>query len=305
MTYLSDLTVRLALGASQIPADIRERHARYLLSQQQADGGFAGREGPSDPYYTGFALRALAVLDRLSPEVATRSAQFLETRLLGRESVIDLISLVFSAAVLEIQNGVEVLASAPEDWPARLSDLLETYRRDDGGYAKSPEGRASSTYQTFLTTLCYELIGIDQPDREKIIDFLLAREHEEGGFLEIRVAKRPGVNPTAAAIGALKSLGGLDTEISARTIEFLIDQQSDDGGFTANTRIPLSDLLSTCTASITLTDLGALDQIDRPAAHRFAQSMQREQGGFAGFALDPAEDVEYTFYGLAALTLLQ
>jgi hypothetical protein len=32
--------------------------------------------------------------------------------------------------------------------------------------------------------------------------------------------------------------------------------------------------------------------------------MERPQGGFAGFAMDPAEDVEYTFYGLGAMALL-
>jgi geranylgeranyl transferase type-2 subunit beta len=305
VTYLADLTLRLTMGAAQLPGDLRQRHTAYLLSQQRPDGGFSGREGPSDPYYTGFALRALAVLGELTPEVAERSRSFLEQRMQGRESVIDLISLVFSAAILELHAGLEVLAEAPSDWPQRLAALLESYRREDGGYAKSNEGRAGSTYQTFLTTLCYELLEVPQPDAPAVVDFLRQREHEEGGFLEIRVAKRAGVNPTAAAIGALKTLGQLDDALAQRTIDFLVDQQSDDGGFTANTRIPLSDLLSTCTGLITLADLGAVDQIAGPPALQFVHSMQRETGGFAGFAFDPAEDVEYTFYGLAALSLLQ
>ncbi|XZE51933.1 prenyltransferase/squalene oxidase repeat-containing protein [Planctomycetaceae bacterium SH139] len=305
MSYLADLTLRLTLGAQHLPAETRARHAAYLLAQQQPDGGFAGREGPSDPYYTGFALRALIMLGELDATSAQRAADFLATRLLGHEGVVDLISLVFAAAMLEVGAGVEVLAEAPADWPQRLSELLESYRRDDGGYAKSPEGRVSSTYQTFLTTLCYELIGVEQPEPAAAIQFLLDREHENGGFLEIRVAKRAGVNPTAAAIGALKTLSALTPEIAARTTEFLLDQQADEGGYAANTRIPMADLLSTCTAIITLTDLAAGDDIDRPAAERFVRSMEREQGGFAGFAFDPAQDVEYTFYGLAALALLQ
>ena len=304
MSYLASLTLKLAQGAGRLPEPLRALHANYIRGQQQADGGFGGREGGSDPYYTGFALRALAVLGELDPQTASQAASFLDSRLLGHEGVVDLISLVFSAAILEFDAGTEVLAEAPEDWPVRLSQLLESYRRDDGGYAKSPEGKASSTYQTFLTTLCYELIGIEQPSRDAVVDFLRQREHDEGGFLEIRVAKRAGVNPTAAAIGALKTLNALTDDICERTIDFLAEQQNDDGGFTANTRIPLSDLLSTCTGLITLHDLNADMEIDKQAARQFVESMQRPTGGFSGFAFDPAEDVEYTFYGLAALSLL-
>jgi geranylgeranyl transferase type-2 subunit beta len=296
--------MRLTMGAVTLPPEIRKRHIDYLLGQQKPDGGFGGREGGSDPYYTGFALRGLMMLGALDDQVAGRCAEFLTSRFQGRESIVDLISLVFGAAVLEVGAEIDVLSSAPPNWPEQLSELLETYRRDDGGYAKSPEGRAGSTYQTFLTLLCYELIGIPLPRRDEALQFLLDREHEEGGFLEIRVGKRAGVNPTAAAIGGLKVLDHLTPEIRQRTIDFMVDQQSDEGGFTANTRIPLADLLSTCTGMITLADLNAGDQVNRPAARRFVMSMERPTGGFAGFAFDPAEDVEYTFYGVSALALL-
>ena len=36
---------------------------------QNLDGGWSGREGESDLYYTGFALRGLAVLQGLTPEL--------------------------------------------------------------------------------------------------------------------------------------------------------------------------------------------------------------------------------------------
>ena len=64
--YLQELTLRLALGASQLSPAIRERHTGWLHKQQRPDGGFAGREGESDPYYTAFALRALWILDALA-----------------------------------------------------------------------------------------------------------------------------------------------------------------------------------------------------------------------------------------------
>ena len=45
-----------------MPAGTRRRHTDYLTAAQNPDGGFPGREGGSDLYYTGFALRSLAVL---------------------------------------------------------------------------------------------------------------------------------------------------------------------------------------------------------------------------------------------------
>ncbi len=303
MPYLQDLTLRLAAGAFQLPDELRQRHASWLLRQQNADGGFGGREGDSDPYYTGFALRALMILDALEEPQAVAAADFLRSRLDQKESIIDLISLVFGAAVLQLVADIDVLADADPQWPQNLSTLLESLRRDDGGYAKSREGRAGSTYQTFLTSLCYELIDVPLPQPQRAVDFLKRHEHPEGGFLEIRVGKRAGVNPTAAAIGALKTFDALTPEIADRTVDFLAEMQSDEGGLTANTRIPLADLLSSCTGLITLTDLQAADEVSRPRLRNYALQMQRDAGGFAGFAMDPSEDVEYTFYGLATLAL--
>ncbi len=44
--------------------------------------------------------------------------------------------------------------------------------------------------------------------------------------------------------------------------------------------------------------------MDVESALRYVYSMERSEGGFAGFELDPAQDIEYTFYGLGALALL-
>ncbi|MGB1707529.1 MAG: prenyltransferase/squalene oxidase repeat-containing protein [Rubripirellula sp.] len=123
--------------------------------------------------------------------------------------------------------------------------------------------------------------------------------------MEIRAAKRPGVNPTAAAIGTLKALGKLKHDEQQNTAEFLAEMQSDEGGFTANTRIPFADLLSSFTGLLTLSDLNSTPKVNTEAINRYALSMQSPEGGFVGFTLDQTADVEYTFYGLATLALCQ
>ena len=78
-----------------------------------------------------------------------------------------------------------------------------------------------------------------------------------------------------------------------------------EGGLRANDRIPLADLLSTFTGCWTLAQLDALDRINRRQAFQYVQSLERPEGGFLGGVWDEASDVEYTFYGLGCLALLQ
>ena len=303
--YLQELTLQLAVGASQLDASLRSRHDQWLIAQQRADGGFAGREGESDPYYTAFALRALWILDALDGQIGSNAAGFLKQRLNQRESIIDLISLIFGSAIVELAVGEVVIPDDDQHWRTRVADLLASLRTEDGGFAKTPEGRAGSTYQTFLSILCYQLIEIPVPGFERIESFLNSQKQAEGGYLEIRAAKRAGVNPTAAAIGSLKALGKLNQNEQQATSFFLSEMQADEGGFTANTRIPFADLLSSFTGLLTLIDLDSASKVNIEAIHRYALSMQSAEGGFVGFALDQTADVEYSFYGLATLALCQ
>lgn len=304
-TYLEALTIRISAGLGRLPEPARETHTRYFKSAQRDDGGFGGREGDSDLYYTAFALRGLAVLGELYGPVAERAADFLRGRLTGRESIVDFLSLIYGSALLDSAAGIDIFSDLKSDWRASVTSAMEQLRRDDGGYAKGPEGRASSTYHTFLVILCLQLMNapIHEPDR--VVQFLKSQAAEDGGFREIRAGKRAGTNPTAAAIGILRILDALDEETCEDTIDFLCEMQNDEGGLRANTRIPIADLLSTFTGALTLADLDALHEIDVSAMRRFVESLQLEEGGFHAAAWDLAHDVEYTFYGLGNLALLE
>lgn len=304
MPYLPQLTLRLSAGLGRLPDEVRARHTQYLLAAQRTDGGFAGREGGSDLYYTGFALRGLAILGALEGEVAQRAAGFLQSRLGNRESIVDFFSLIYGAMLVEAAAGIDIFAQAPANWRDSVANFLNTLRRPDGGYAKGTEGAASSTYHTFLVLLCLELIERPIPEPEKIVAFLRTQAAEEGGFREIRASKRAGTNPTAAAIATLKMLDALDEETRLDTIDFLADMQTDEGGLRANTRIPIADLLSTFTGLLTLEDLGGRNEIDLAAVRKFVAELEQSSGGFHGAAWDPAHDVEYSFYGLGCLALL-
>ncbi|MFK7734800.1 MAG: prenyltransferase/squalene oxidase repeat-containing protein [Pirellulaceae bacterium] len=303
--YLARLMVRLTYGVHQLPEEQRQRHAQYVLSRQRADGGWAGREGESDLYYTSFALRILAILGLLEGDLAERSATFLRSRFTAQETIVDLLSLVYSVRLIEAACSLDAFADAENDWEARLADILAKLRRDDGGFSKSIEGQAGSTYQTFLVLLCLELINKPCPEADKAKQFLLNQMQDDGGFLEIRVGKRSGANPTAAAIGALQVLDSLDKDTALDAAEFLAELQTDEGGFQANTRIPLPDVLSTFTACVTLADIDGFELIRPQGVRKYVTGMEQSAGGFRGFEFDPADDIEYTFYGLGTLALLE
>jgi geranylgeranyl transferase type-2 subunit beta len=303
--YLNDLNTRLADGLARQPAELRARHARFLRDRQNADGGFSGREGESDLYYTGFALRGLSVLDGLTPEVCDRAAGYLRGSLGNRASVVDLFSLLYACLLVQASGGPDALADSPADWPGRVAATLETFRTPDGGYNKSPGASAGSTYHTFLVGLCYQLLGRALPRPEEAARFVRDRRREDGGFVEVAPMRRSGTNPTAAGIGILQLVHGPDlpAEDAASAVAFLARMPGMDGGLRANDRVPLSDLLSTFTACWTLARLGALDRIDLRQVGQFARAVELADGGFRGGLWDEATDVEYTFYGLGVLAL--
>jgi geranylgeranyl transferase type-2 subunit beta len=307
--YLQRLTAELSASMARLPSDIRTLHATYLRHAQNNDGGFSGREGGSDLYYTAFALRGLAVLDALTPEVIDRAAGFLRAALTGHTSVVDFYSLLYACFLVQAGGGGDVLADAPADWPERVAATLEAYRTADGGYTKMLGNISGSTYHTFLVGLCYQLLGRPLPQPEAMASFIRSRRREDGGFVELAPMKRGGTNPTAAAIGVLQMLSDADatlgptTDESAGVSAFLVDMTSDEGGLRANGRAPLADLLSTFTGAWTLYQLGSLAQLDLSEANDFVHSLAQPSGGFRGGLWDEGHDVEYTFYGLGASAL--
>ncbi|MCE9563315.1 MAG: terpene cyclase/mutase family protein [Planctomycetes bacterium] len=302
--YLTRLTNRLLDGIERLPAEVRERNATYILDKQNPDGGFSGREGGSDLYYTGFALRSLAVLQSLNPDVCGKAAGFLRTKMLGSAGVVDFFSLVVSCYLVPIGGGPDVLADAPPDWRDRVAATLETFRSPDGGYGKTPAALYGSTYTSFLVVLCLQLLDRPIPESAKLAAFVKSRRRPDGGYVEISAMKRSGTNPTAAGVGLLQILGELDDEARIGTANFLAALPSPfEGGMRANDRIPAADLLSTFTGGWTLDQLGATDRLDWSAVRTYAEQCERPIGGFRGGLWDDCTDVEYTFYGLGTLAL--
>jgi geranylgeranyl transferase type-2 subunit beta len=304
-SFLLRLTKRLASELRRLDPERAARHVNFILRFRQADGGFAGREGGSDLYYTSFAVRALALLDALDQSRCQDIATYLKSAASRREySLIDLVSWLYSVITVQLIGNLAPLAGDTEGFADEVTGSLEAFRRPDGGYARTSEGGVGSTYHTFLAALCYELLGRTLPDVAGVERFVLSRRRDDGGFVEIKQMKRSGANPTAAAAALLKRFGSIDDQTTLGIETFLTGVRGDEGGFRANNQIPFCDLLSTFTVLLTAHELGFVKRIDTGSCLRFVNQLEGAEGGFRGAAWDGGADPEYTFYGLGALALL-
>lgn len=303
--YLVRLAERLTNALAPMDADRRQRHRDFIASRQQSDGGFGGRQGDSDLYYTSFAVRGLGMLGGMTTEECASIAKFLKEFDWQTLNVVDLMNWLNTVLAVQVFGGEDLLASADADWPQRMAARLEAVRTSDGGYAKSTEGAAGSMYQSFLVTLTYELLGMKPPNPNALIQFIYDRQRDDGGFVEIGPMKNSGTNPTAAAVGLMSVIGGLDPELRTDVREFLGLVWSEEGGFQANKRITFADGLSTFTGLLTVQDLELDGLVSTQSIERFlTEWIEFPTGGFRGASWDDEADVEYTFYGLGCLALL-
>ncbi|QDT33152.1 prenyltransferase/squalene oxidase repeat-containing protein [Thalassoglobus polymorphus] len=303
--YLIRLGNRLADQLQSLDESRRERHRNFLLGFQMPDGGFRGRDGDSDLYYTSFAVRGLMMLGGMESQTAEQISKFLKEHETSQLNVIDLMNWLATALALQVSSGIDLLAEASASFPQQIIEQLESVRTEDGGYAKSTEGASGSTYHSLLVMLTYQLVGIPQQRPNALVQFIYDRQRDDGGFVEIAPMRRSGTNPTAAACAILQEFGAVDDEIRDDLRVFLKEVKSDEGGYQANSRVPFADSLSTFTGILTSQDLNLGRLVDAQKIHHWLTTqLEFPTGGFRAATWDEAADVEYTFYGLGLLALL-
>jgi geranylgeranyl transferase type-2 subunit beta len=279
-------------------------HERFLLASQQGDGGWSGREGASDLYYTGFALRLAAVLGGDRPALWEKVGPYLSRKCHSQEGLVDFCSFLLSIKLVQEHMPASV-AWLPTQWHRQALETLERFRSSDGGYARKPFAEYGSAYQSFLVYLCYDTWGAKPPHLERLLEFFRNRRRRDGGYAEVPSSGRSGANPTAAAVAVLTHQQALQAEEREETIAFLWGLRAFEGGFRANERIPFADALSTFTVLTALRDLGYRLRLEQQVEiARYVDGLAAPGGGFRAASWDVAVDVEYTFCGLGALGLM-
>lgn len=303
MPYHLDLAMRLGRGIERVPGPFRLRHIEWLLTRQRRDGGYAGRQGESNLYYTGFAMRLAQLLDVRSPDFWASLADYLRLKAPPPRDLPDILMRLMARPMLQLR-GVTLWPEPVEaERVAECRRILLGARGPDGYVRRA--GGSLSVFQTFHAALTCELLGERMSDRARVADAVRGRLRPDGGFVDMpESADESGTNPTAAAIGILKALDDLDDRTAARAADFVLAMQREDGGFAAHAAAPMSDLMTTFTAIVTLSDCDALRRARLGDAGRYVQALAAPDGGFLAVPGDAEPDVEYSYYGVGAVALL-
>lgn len=291
-SYLVTTADGLRDSLSALPAERAEAHAKSVVAFRRARGGFAGRAGDDDLYYTDFAVRALHALGRLDADIAAHADAF--ARGVEPRGIIDVANRLSIALLTD--------RVAPDE--RDLLDVVQSHRNADGGYGKTPLATAGSTYHTFLAVACHDALGVSVPQRRSVGRFLRSRLQGDGGFGETGLARRGSTNPTAAAVATGMMLGLRSGRAARRVGKFMASMRDESGGWRASALSPCADIMSTYTGLTTLSALGTADRSVVTLARAFCGACERNGGGFGAMPLDTGVDVEYTYYGLGVRGLL-
>ena len=296
MTTLDQLDALLLTGALDLGPAFRGAQLQYVRRCQLPDGGFPGRRGGADRYYTDFALRLVVLLGG-DEVVCDRAAGYLRALPEPR----DLIEVFCALNASRLLMSADIIVSCDH---SRLHEVLLRQAVGSGGFAKSHGGPVSA-YATFLASLCCEMLALGFPEPGAAAEAVLALRGEGGGFREVRGSGPEQTNATAAAVGFLNLTGALPEEVARGAARFLESMPSLAGGLRAHAAAPCADLLSTFTGLVALVGLPEADRVDLGALARFAGELAQSEGGFAATKEDLESDLEYTYYGVATLALLR
>ena len=199
ISYLAQLTERILPGLLREKPERREKLRAYFLAALDPNGGFRGRKGNGDLYYSAFAIRGLFLLGVLDDEKLLPCVDHFLEKQYRRDDLapVDILSWTFCATLVQAVQGTEL----PPEQIASLLNRWERFRRADGCFAASEKSTVSSTYTTFLTAIFYELLGESERSQTIPVGPILERRRSDGGFVELSPLQYSGTNPTAAAVG--------------------------------------------------------------------------------------------------------
>jgi len=262
--------VQVARLAPRILGASTELVRNFLMGQLRADGAGKDRDGRPDLYYTIFVLAGLSALQ--AEFERTTLANYLRAagtnpdldfvhlgalaRCWGSIGLDDLSSDELDTVIAQIEahrsedGGYDAHTNAPSGSaygcfialgayqdlqrpmpdPLRMLDCLASLRTPDGVWANAPGLKQGSTNATAAAiTIIRQLHVSVEP---AAADWLLARQHESGGFLAMPTAPLPDLLSTATTLHALAQL---ECELSPasreRCLDFVDSLWNAQGGF--------------------------------------------------------------------------
>jgi len=202
--YLTQLDELFAAGARHFTEAFAVQSVRFVLAAKTHEGGFRGRRGGADIYYTDFALRTLALL---APEAShgAHTAEYVVSKASHIRGVVECFNILNSARLL-CSCSIPITVN-----PAPIQQGLLACR--------------PGAYEILLAALCRQMLGEPTPEGDQNVRAVRAM-HRPDGF-----AERPGLpgsqtNATAAAVAFLMMYDAMDAEQGNRAAMFLAKMRS-------------------------------------------------------------------------------
>ncbi|GAA6076786.1 geranylgeranyl transferase type-2 subunit beta isoform X1, partial [Tachysurus ichikawai] len=158
------------------------------------------------------------------------------------------------------------------------ADYIAAYgsKKDDYEYTLSEYLRMSGIY--WGLTVMDLMSQLHRMNRDEIIDFIKASQHECGG-ISASVGHDPHLLYTLSAVQILTLYDGVKSIDVDKVVEYVQGLQQEDGSFAGDKWGEIDTRFSFC-AVATLALLGRLDAVDVDKAVQFVLSCMNFDGGF-------------------------
>ncbi len=245
------LVAALALAGTCTAATPAARAASYLLSRQQADGGFAEPDASASAGLSAWVVLSLAASD-LTPTDAQTAVDYLAAAKAPQATDLELRLLAQKALGQDTSD---------------LATVIEQLRQSSGRIGPT----LNSTYWGAIA-----LKAAGRKPARATVRYILRAQRKNGGWSWSPHAA-PDAGDTAAAIQALRASGtGVRSLPIKRAVRYLRRCQNKDGGFAVSPSAD-SDAQSTAWA---IQALLAASTSPGEKAFRYLKKLQRSDGSF-------------------------
>lgn len=255
---------------------------QFLISQQNADGGFIDRGGRPDLYYSLFGMMLLKASPLNPPkgDLADGSGALYQLRqFLVRQSSSKIPGFIEKCCLALLQKELETGRSS------RLRTLFSL-----GKSFWKERHSINLSYRSFVLFLTLDAV-------------LPFRRIVKIGAKRMLARTTVDQHSPCSEVAAKVFLQKMMHRESSEDQELLMSFACDSGGFRAFQHSKQPDMLSTAVALFALGFAGSDLRLLKPDCLHFIQQ-NFVDGAFLSGDGDPTTDLEYTFYGLLALGVL-
>jgi len=271
----------------------REEVLQFLLSQQNPDGGFRDRGGRSDLYYSLFGGLMLRSAEKVTEDRRPRTeAKHLEPETWNLEPVKKLKWFISHQSTANVPGFIEkcCLVLLQKELKTGRNSQIKALISLGRSFWKERHS-INLSYRSFVLFLTFDAVLPFRRILKIGAQRMLAQTTIDGNSPCSEVAAR-------LFLQKMMNQDGLNEQ------ELLKSFTCETGGFKAFAHLNNADMLSTAVALFALNFAGSDLRLLKPACLGFIQQNYFEGAFFSGDG-DQTMDVEYTFYGLLALGVLE